>query len=219
MSSFLFITEEVEFQEVVPKGARVLITALELDKLSEQKIPIKNEEGEIEYAATEYRLEDGDAIAKSLVGKNIYYGTNWKGKHDRKGSPIGIIEKTKRIGNIIKAWILVTSKDIIAQLKNKAKFLFSVGGKAQFAEVVRKAGRLVMRMVNAVCNHLQMVPKGTTVGFPNARIEKIIEINETCVRNYICLGKKSCYLSYEETCPVDVLIIDAIIGAIAQVYG
>jgi 16S rRNA G527 N7-methylase RsmG len=36
-----------------------------------------------------------------------------------------------------------------------------------------------MRMIGAKCNHLQMVDAGTKVGFPNAKVEELVEINET----------------------------------------
>lgn len=191
MDSFLFITkdmETIEFSETVGKqpSALIKVTALELNKVSQNNPP------------TEYRIEEGDTIATSLIGVPVYYGVNWTGKHDRTGDSIGIVEKTKNAGERIFAWIRVINKELIDKLKKGTKFLFSVGGVAQFTEVVKKAGKVVMRMVGALCNHLQMVPSGVKVGFPNAKMEELVEINETVM------------LFGEEDDPVEIMIENAI---------
>jgi len=186
--SFLFVSSEVEFQETTPKGARVAITMLELNKESQQ--------------GTEYNLEEGEQIAKSLVGDPIYYGTDWQGKH-KKSNPIGVVESAKVIGSKIKGIILVHSQELVDMLKRGVKFLFSVGGTAKFAEAVNRGGRIIRRMIGAVCDHLAMVPLGTKVGFPSAKIEKVLEINETVM-----------FISEDEDY-IDELIVEGIVsGAI-----
>jgi hypothetical protein len=171
MESFLFITKDVKvisFEETVEKkGALIEVTALELEKVSQNNPP------------TMYRLEDGDMIAASLVGSPVYFGTLWTGRHDKNKECIGEVESTKNLGTKIKAWVRVTSKDIIERLKKGIKFKFSVGGNAEFSEIVKKAGRNVVRMVKAVCNHLQMVDNNVIVGFPNAKLDRVVEINES----------------------------------------
>lgn len=167
MNSFLFVTGDVVFQETTPKGAVLEITALELNKESQQDVP------------TEYRIEEGEQIAASLVGNSIRYGTTALGKHKKKTSVVGKVLSAWKKGNKIKARILITAKSLIDRIKKGVKFLFSVGGVAEFAEVIKRGGRIIRRMVNAVCNHLQIVDIGTKVGFPNARIERLVAINET----------------------------------------
>ena len=193
MDSFLFISKDVEFQETTPKGAILLVTALELNKAS-QNTP-----------SSEYRIEEGEQIAASLIGNPIYYGTNWKGKHDKTRTPQGKVLDAWKKGNKIKAKILITGKNLIKKLKKGVKFLFSVGGMANFAETIIKGGRKVRQMIGAICNHLQIVDSGTKVGFPNARIEKLIEINETV-------------LLVDDYDPIDDIIEEAIINAIPLRY-
>jgi len=199
MDSFLFVTKDIEivsFEETAEKkGALIKVTALELNKVS-QNTP-----------ATEYRIEEGEEIASSLVGVPVYYGTNWMGKHDRTRLPIGKVESTQVQGNQIKAWVRITSKDIIERLKKGLKFLFSVGGNASFSEVVRKAGKVVHRMIGAICSHLQMVDIGTKVGFPNAKINTLVEINETVM-----------ILNYDKD-PVDNAIETGIENAIGLIFA
>lgn len=192
--SFLFISSEVVFQETTAKGARLEVTMLELNKPSDQN--------------TEYCIEEGDVIAESLVGDPIFYGTNWKNQHKNDGEPIGIVESAKKIGNKIKGIINIWAPELINIIKRGGKFLFSIGGVAKFAELIEKGGKKVMRMIGAICNHLQMVPLGTKVGFPNAKVERVIEINETVM-----------FISEEEEDIVDTLITEAIGNAAVMVFG
>ena len=175
---FYFITKEVVFEETVEKGARIEATVMELEKVSQN--------GNV------YKIEEGPAIAKSLIGKNVYYGTDWMGKHDNpikdkksKKEPIGIVEIAKVVGKKIKATIRIINQGMIEALKQGVKYLFSVGGNA-VSETIRKVGkRLIHILHGARCNHLQVVEMGTPVGFPNAKMERLIEINETVM---VCEG-------------------------------
>lgn len=177
MDSFLFITKDVEFEETDPEGkfARVKATFLELDKPS---VGSKSKTPKI------YRFVEGGTIAKSLVGKPIFYGTDWAGRHTQKQGAIGLVESAKKLGKKIKGIvkIFITDKTLalVEALKRGGKFLFSVGGIARFGEtLIDKAGKIIQRLYNAVCTHLQMVPAGTKVGFPSAKLEEVIEIQET----------------------------------------
>ena len=192
MDSFLFISKDVEFQETTPKGAILLVTALELNKVSQNNPP------------SEYRIEEGEEIAASLIGNPLYYGTNVKGKHDKTRKSVGKVLEAWKKGNKIKAKILITAKNLIKKIKKGFKFLFSVGGMAKFAESIMKGGRRVRRMIGAVCNHLQIVDSGTKVGFPNAKVERLIEINETVL-----------LVDYD---PIDSLIEEAITNVIPLIY-
>lgn len=177
---FYFFTKEVEFQESDVKGALVEATVMELEKVSNNK--------------RVYVIEDGPEIAKSLIGKDVYYGTDWRGKHenplvegkeDSKATPVGFIESAKVVGKKIKAKIRITAQGMIEALKQGVKYLFSVGGKA-ISETIKKIGDKIVHILHgARCNHLQMVDVGTPVGFPSAKMEKLIEINETVM---ICEG-------------------------------
>lgn len=176
---FYFITKEVEFQESEVEGARVEVTVMELNKASEGNNRI-------------YKIEEGDEIAKSLVGNDIYHGIDWRGKHDNpivnedsQNEPIGFVESAKVVGNKIKAIIRIINKSFVERLKNGVKFLFSVGGNA-VSETIKKIGNKIVHVLHgARCNHLQMLDVGTPVGFPNAKTERLIEINETVM---ICEG-------------------------------
>jgi len=164
--SFFFVTNDVEFQEATLKGAKVLGTFMELEK------PSAN--GRV------YRFVEGTKIAKSLIGKTIRYGANWAGKHILGNPVIGKVLRAWQEGNKIKGIVNFTDKNIIGLLKKGAKFLFSVGGVAQFGETVQKGKQVFTRLYNAVCTHLQLLPNiPSGAGFPNAKMHKVIEINES----------------------------------------
>lgn len=176
---FYFISKEVVFSESVEKGARIEATVMELEKASENR--------------NVYRIEEGEAIAKSLIGKNVYYGTDVFGKHDNpiakkgesKKEPVGIVESARVIGKKIKAIIRIINQGMIEALKQGVKYLFSVGGNAISETIKKIKGRIVHILHGAKCNHLQIVEMGTPVGFKNAKMEKLIEVNETVM---VCEG-------------------------------
>jgi len=102
------------------------------------------------------------------------------GKHYMNVPQIGEVESAWKKGKKIKGIVLVWAKDIVDKLKKGVKFLFSVGGVAQFGETVKRGKEIVERLYNAVCTHLQMLPNiSEGAGFPNAKMHKIIEINES----------------------------------------
>lgn len=193
MDSFLFVTKDVRFEETSSdeKFIRASATFLELDKPS---IGSKSKMPKI------YRFEEGNKIAKSLIGKPVYYGTDWAGRHIDKYE-IGVIEKAVKLGRkikgVVKVWITDQSMAIIESLKKGGKFLFSVGGVARFGELIEKAGKKIQKLYDAICTHLQMVPSGTSVGFPNAKLEEIIEIQETVM---VCEGDVCSILKEIKTC-------------------
>ena len=195
---FYFISKEVEFSETVEKGARIEATVMELEKVSQN--------GNV------YQIEEGPAIAKSLVGKNVYYGTDMFGKHDNpiakkkesKNEPVGIIETARVVGKKIKAIIRIINQGMIEALRQGVKYLFSVGGKAISETIKKLKGKLVHILHGAKCNHLQIVEIGTPVGFPNAKMEKLIEINETVM---VCEGGL-CHLKDKKSKPKKRVIID-----------
>lgn len=173
-NNFYFVSPEVEFEETV-KGAKLIATVMELEKIS------KN--GRL------YRIEEAESIAKSLIGKDVYYGVDTWGRHCNpllrkegscsKAEPVGIVESAKVLGNKIKAVINIIDEGIIQALRGGVKYLFSVGGNA-VSETIKKIGnKLIHVLKGAKCNHLQMLDSGTPIGFPNAKMEKLIEINET----------------------------------------
>lgn len=173
MDNFFFVSSELEFEESVgDKGARIVATVMELEKVSgNNKL---------------YKIEEGEQIAKSLAGVPVYYGTDWMGKHDNpikdpksNNDPVGFVEIAKVVGNKIKATIKITAHNIIDTLKQGVKYLFSVGGNA-ISETIKHIGEKIVHILHgARCNHLQIVPFGTPVGFPSAKLEKVLEINET----------------------------------------
>lgn len=177
-NSFFFVSGEVSFEETATRGARLIATVMELEKASMNN--------------RWYRIEEGESIAKSLEGKPVYYGTDPMGKHDNplmkknsKRKPVGFVETAKVVGNKIRAVIKITDYGIIETLKRGVKYLFSVGGNA-ISEVIKKVkGKIIHVLKGARCNHLQIVDSDTPVGFPNAKQEKLIEINETVM---ICEG-------------------------------
>jgi hypothetical protein len=178
--SFFFITKEVTFQETksTDKYAIIEATVMELDKISEGNNRV-------------YQFEEGDEIAKSLIGKPVYYGANWKGQHEnplvsgKNVDPVGIVEFAEVVGKKIKATIKIISTSLIETLKRGTKYLFSVGGNA-IMDTMKKIGEKVIHVLSgARCNHLQIVDVETKVGFPDAKMEKLIEIQETVM---ICEG-------------------------------
>lgn len=164
--SFLFITSEMEFQEATAKGARVLITMAELDKPSSNN--------------RMYRLAEGKSIAKSLIGKTIHFGATILGKHLNNVPTIGFVESAYQAGNKIKGIVRITAKEYVDAIKKGQKFLFSIGGIADFGETIKRGKEMVTRLYNAICTHLQMLPNDPNgAGFPTAKMHKVIEINES----------------------------------------
>jgi hypothetical protein len=177
--NFYFVSGEVAFQESDIKGALIEATVLELEKESEGR------------AHNVYRLDEGPAIAESLVGLPVYYGVDIFRRHDnpfvsgRDKDPVGIVEAARVVGNKIKATIRITAEALIEKLKKGAKYLFSVGGIA-VSETAKKVGDKIIHVLHgARCNHLQIVDANVPVGFPNAKIERLIKIDETVM---ICEG-------------------------------
>jgi len=164
--SFFFVTSEIEFQEATEKGARVLATFMELDR------PSQNDRM--------YRFEEGEALAKSLIGKDIKFGANWLGKHLKKVPIIGIVESAWQEAKKIKGIARIWDQGIIETLKSGTKYLFSVGGVAEFGKWIKDGVKYILKLFNAKCTHLQMLPNDPEgAGFPSAKMEKLIEINES----------------------------------------
>jgi hypothetical protein len=177
--NFYFVSGEVSFQESDIKGALIEATVLELEKASEGP------------AHNVYRLDEGPAIAETLVGLPVYYGVDVFRRHDNPlvtgtdKEPVGIVESARVVGNKIKAVVRITAQNLVEKLKKGAKYLFSVGGIA-ISETTKKIGdKIVHVLLGAICNHLQIVDANIPVGFPNAKIERLIGINETVM---ICEG-------------------------------
>jgi hypothetical protein len=169
IGSFFFVTSEVEFQEATEKGARVLATFMELDTPSSNN--------------RIYRIEEAKTIAKSLIGKPIRYGYNWLGKHLKEVPVIGIVEQAWQEAKKIKGIVRIWEKGVVDTLKAGAKYLFSVGGVAEFSEVIQKGKQLFQRLHNALCTHLQLLPNDPDrAGFPTAKMHEIIEINESVMK-------------------------------------
>jgi len=168
---FLFVTKDVHTCMESAKIAYVKCTALELDK------PSIN--GRI------YAFSEGDEIAESMVDKPVYYDLDWKGKHRLDEEPVGKILVAKRIGKKIKAILGITDLKVIDKLRKGLKFLFSVGGHAKTFKVISTGKRIVEKLYGTVVQHLQMIPDGknifgkSKVGFPEAKMEKLIEIRES----------------------------------------
>lgn len=205
MIEFIIITDKLEFEETKEKGARILATVMELEK------PSKNNRL--------YQFEEGKAIVRSLKGKPVYYGTDVFGRHcnplKKNASqeckvrpPVGFVETAKLVGKKIKAIIRIYDNKIIQALKNGIKFMFSVGGNA-ISETLKKIGGKIIRVLSgAKCNHLQIVDKGVPVGFQSAKMEKLIEINETVTlfadEEKIPKPKKKKSVIIEETIEIEV---------------
>jgi hypothetical protein len=183
VTTFFIVSREVEFQETksTEKYAVIEATVMELEKPSGNN--------------RVYQFEEGDQLAKSLIGKPVYYGTDPLGRHDnplmRMSSarePVGLVESASVIGNKIRAIIKIINSALIETLKRGTKYLFSVGGNA-VKETIKKIGdKLVHVLHGAKCNHLQILDVGTPIGFPDAKMEKIIEIQETVMicENGVC---------------------------------
>lgn len=176
MIEFIILTDKIEFEETKEKGARILATVMELEA------PSKNNRV--------YQVKEGSQIAKSLKGRPVYYGTDAFGRHCnpfkegvakacKTASPVGFVETARVVGKKIKAVIRIYNDGLIGALKKNIKFWFSVGGQA-ISETLKKVGNKIIHILHgARCNHLQIVDKGVPVGFPSAKMEKLIEVQET----------------------------------------
>jgi hypothetical protein len=191
-TKFYIVSHELTFEESLStdKYAIISATVLELEKPSEGNNRV-------------YKFEEAESIAESLIGKPVYYGVTPFGKHEnplvsgKNVDPVGFVDFAEVVGNKIKALIKITSSALIETLKRGTKYLFSVGGNA-IRETLRKIGNKIVHVLHgAKCNHLQILDLNTPVGFPNAQMEKLIEINETVMicENGVC----SCKPVIEET--------------------
>jgi hypothetical protein len=168
-----------------------------------------------------YRLEEATKIAKSLIGKPIRYGADWLGKHLKEVPIIGIVEQAWQDAKKIKGIVRIWEKSIIDTLKNGAKYLFSVGGIADFAEVIQKGKQLFQRLHNAICTHLQLLPNDPkAAGFPTAKMHEIIEINESVMISQcdggVCPILKRVKDDFEETKILNDAITKVLNKAVAQ---
>ena len=164
--SYLFVTK-TSFQESV---GLVSATFIELDKISDN--------GRL------YKFSEAQEIIKGLVGSPVRYGVNWLGQHIKgsKAREIGFVESAKLVGKKIIGSIRITAKDILSRLKSGIKFLLSVGGEG--LGIIRK-GFTEMRELEVT--HVQIWESGQknilgqpqTAGFPSAKVEKILEIQES----------------------------------------
>lgn len=128
-----------------------------------------------------YRFSEAKELCRSLLLKDVYFGTDWKGAHDISQKPIGRVESASlRSDNKISAIIKVTSRKLINRLRMGERFLFSIMGDASKAiEKILNTGRKVRELINAKISSVQMLEYGTNVGFPDARMDEQISIQET----------------------------------------
>jgi len=173
MKTFLFVSE-AKFEETSPKGALISGTFVELDKLS---TPKKTVNGKTIHNV--YRIEDADLIIRSLQGAPVYYNINWFGLHDHTKPNIGFVETVMKKGKKIIGKVRITAKNLIKKLKKGKRFLFSIGGNAEKETKKIVGNKIIRTLVKAFCTHLQLVPWGANVGFPNAQMKKLIEVQET----------------------------------------
>ena len=172
-TSFLYITKGYTFEEGKGKFARIQITAMELDKVSRNK--------------NLYRFSERYEIARSIIGRKVRWGISRVGKHLKglRTKVVGFVESTKVVGNKIRAVIKITDTDVISMLKSgiKRAFRFSVGGVAQTARLVQKAGKRFFELIGARVNHLQMwlSEKPRESGFESAKVEKVLEFSESAL--------------------------------------
>lgn len=167
------------FEEATSSYARIQITAMELDKVSNND--------------NLYKFSEKESIKKSLIGKPVFYGLKVKRKRisptkvireqkHLKKVKIGFIESAKIVGNKIKAVVKITDLDILGMLKKGIKdFLFSVGGVASRARIVIRGAKKFTEMVGAKVTHLAMWKskhEKKEAGFESARMEKLLEFSE-----------------------------------------
>ena len=181
---FVSVPQTLQFSEATAEhtpSALIQITAMELDKESNNK--------------RVYRFSEAESIRKSIEGSPIFYGlkvnrtqvssnlVKREQEHDFS-EKIGYVEKAWIVGKKIKAAIRVTAPKILGMIKRGIKdFLFSVGGDAKQARLVKQGAKKFMEMVGAVVTHISMWKnkhEPTESGFESARVEKILEFQE-CV--------------------------------------
>jgi len=162
--SYLFVSR-TEFQE---SSGLVSATFMELDKVSENK--------------RLYRFENAQEIIDSLIGSAVRFGVDLFGRHLTKGSIVGIVESAQLVGKKIVGTIRITTQSILDKLKKGIKFLLSVGG---IGFPTFKKGYTIIE--NPEIQHVQMwesnqknlLGQPQSAGFNSAKIEKILEIQES----------------------------------------
>lgn len=140
-----------------------------------------------------YTVQETDFtnVAKTAVGKPIYYGTNIFGEH--KAPPIkgtflqrhsGTFSEVRPVGKIVKAWFEARGRKVKAKLKiweptliNRIREGFKVSVRGIFNKFrkVLFGGRKALQIIGLKIKDVQLLKPSATVGVSGAKVDKVLE--------------------------------------------
>jgi len=140
-----------------------------------------------------YTVQETDFVnvAKTAVGKPIYFGTNVFGEH--AAPPIrgtflqrhsGTFSEVKPIGKIVKAWFESHGRKVKAKLKiwepsliNRIREGFKVSVRGIFNKFrqVLFGGRKAIQIIGLKIRDIQLLNPSTTAGVSGAKVDKVLE--------------------------------------------
>jgi len=128
-----------------------------------------------------YRFSEGVQLADSLVGKNVFEGVDFFGRHKTSiHDKVGVVKRTLIKGDKIIAFILIRAKKLIKAIASGKRFWFSIMGNAKSETPIKTASGETIRILNdAKISSLQILKEGVKVGFPEAQLSDVLKIQET----------------------------------------
>jgi len=140
-----------------------------------------------------YTVQETDFknVAKTAIGKPIYFGTNIFGEH--KAPPIkgtflqrhsGTFSEVKPVGKIVKAWFESHGRKVKAKLKIweptlmkriREGFKVSVRGIFNKFRKVLFGGKKAIQIIGLKIKDVQLLKPSTTVGVSGAKVDKVLE--------------------------------------------
>lgn len=136
----------------------------------------------------EYQIEEGESIAKGLVGMPVYFGTDpLTNKHVRDSDHLvgrvikAVFDKAKKvIRGVIEVWNTSTFPNLIESIKKG--WGFSIGGKAKDlipTGTLNSLGRAIVKVIGMKPNHLQLLKPEVPRGQQEARVTEVETVEET----------------------------------------
>jgi len=140
-----------------------------------------------------YTVQETDFknVAKTAIGKPIYFGTNVFGEH--KAPPIkgtflqrhsGTFSEVAPVGKIVKAWFESHGRKVKAKLKiweptlmNRIREGFKVSVRGIFNKFrkVLFGGKKAIQIIGLKIRDIQLLKPSTTVGVSGAKVDKVLE--------------------------------------------
>ena len=167
-TNFVFFSNKVIFEESRSSSTKALISGTFM---------MLNEPS---YKGNQYDFDEFENFEETFEGIPVYYGTRWiDNLHDLSKPSVGFVMGARKLGKRVYGVCAITNRKIISALKKGKKFLFSIMGFSESFERVKIKNRIVKKLKNITVTSLQLLPLGTNIGFNQARMDKLLSVQET----------------------------------------